>query len=1186
MRQVEQPIQHQAALNNTAQTTRFTPRNRLDILMALNDSEARITTALKSALKRHRGVKWYIVLTARYTKQRDGGEWITNEEMFASNAAALYEETAIAEQIATAFQQVFANAQAFEVEGSGWSLEEIEHVAIHTVAYQPLQASSYIELPSYIKHKRAVVNVQNSDNQCLKWSLLACLYPAAKNRERLSNYVQYEGALNMQGVSFPTPLSQLAKVERNNKLSINVFGYDKNDKVYPLRVSSHICEKHANLLYVTNERTSHYCWISNFSRLVNCRSRHKAKSFFCYNCLHGFISKKLLDEHVVLCYQQRTQKIKFPLDTTARFKNIHRQLRAPFIIYADFECYTTRIDTCLNNPKRSNSTAYQHHEPSGFCYVVVSSVDKFTKPAVVYRGEHAVDTFLEHLERVKEEIYNVLANPHRMIITDDEEREFAFATNCHICGESLHDDRVRDHDHMTGLYRGAAHNKCNLAYHFDHILGCRIEDNGTAAVPQTTKRGIEYTIPVVFHNLRGYDGHLLISGIGRYKSRRIRCIPNNVERYLSISLGCLRFIDSCQFMAAPLEKLVANLDDVHFHQMRRNISSATQQQLLLRKGVYPYDYVDCAKRLEETTLPAKEHFFSQLTQEDISIGDYNHAKTVWSEFGCRTLGDYHDVYMKADVLLLADVFERFRTTSLETYKLDPAHYFTSPGLAWDAMLRHTGIKLQLLTDPDMLLMIERGIRGGVSMITKKHAQANNPYISETYDCSAPKTYLMYFDANNLYGWAMSEAMPENDFEWCTQQECAQLDATCIDDDATTGYLLEVDLDYPSELHDLHNDYPLAPEKRAISVDELSPHTRQLREKLNVSGRSQTKLIPTLYPKRRYVLHYRALKLYLRLGLSVSKIHRALRFKQSRWLQPYIALNTEKRKQASNAFEKDFFKLMNNSVFGKTMENVRGRIDLELVHKARRLKRLSCKPTFHRLLTFNKDLVAVQCLKSVLCLDKPIYVGCTILDISKTLMYWFHYEHIKRKYGNRAQLCFTDTDSLLYEFHGVDDIYRDMQADAHLFDTSDYPPEHSLYSTVNKKVLGKMKDEMAGKALGEFVGLRSKMYSMMCGGIEKKTAKGVKRAAIKQQLRHVMYRRALLDEKCTSVTMHIIRSRLHQLYSETVHKQALSPYDDKRFVLDDKVSTRAHGHRLNCTTINDNDDDDEDDGQLMRADTSD
>ena len=273
------------------------------------------------------------------------------------------------------------------------------------------------------------------------------------------------------------------------------------------------------------------------------------------------------------------------------------------------------------------------------------------------------------------------------------------------------------------------------------------------------------------------------------------------------------------------------------------------------------------------------------------------------------------------------------------------------------------------------------------------------------------------------------------------------------------------------------------------------------------------------------------------------------------------MNTEKRKKAKNTFEKEFFKLLNNSIFGKTMENVRGRQNLELVHTERRLKKVAAKPSFNRVYIFNKDLVAAHCVKTKIELNKPIYVGFAILDLSKTLMYSFHYDYIKTRYGNNAQLCFTDTDSLLYDVKTAD-IYKDMAKDADKFDTSDYPTDHALHSVTNKKVLGKMKDETAGVPIKEFVGLRSKMYSIRHGRVEKKTAKGIRKATIRKDLRHAMYKDTLFNEAVTQATMRAIRSVNHELYSVVCSKRALSPYDDKRYVLDDKFSTRAHGHYRN------------------------
>ena len=280
------------------------------------------------------------------------------------------------------------------------------------------------------------------------------------------------------------------------------------------------------------------------------------------------------------------------------------------------------------------------------------------------------------------------------------------------------------------------------------------------------------------------------------------------------------------------------------------------------------------------------------------------------------------------------------------------------------------------------------------------------------------------------------------------------------------------------------------------------------------------------------------------------------FQQSKWLEPYIRLNTEKRKQAKNSFEKDFYKLMNNSVFGKTMENVRNRKNIELVKDAKRFKKLVAKPTFHRFKIFDEKLTAVHCLKSKLMLDKPRQVGLAILDLSKVLMFDFHYNYMLVKYPN-AKLLFSDTDSLCYHIE-TEDIYKDMQQDAIHFDTSDYPSDHFLHSNVNKKVLGKMKDETAGIPIDEFVGLRPKMYSMTYGEKEKKTAKGITRACQKK-IRHEAYKRCLFDEENTVAVGNRICSHGHKICSEAFTKVALSSFDDKRYVLEDKCTTLAHGY---------------------------
>ena len=356
--------------------------------------------------------------------------------------------------------------------------------------------------------------------------------------------------------------------------------------------------------------------------------------------------------------------------------------------------------------------------------------------------------------------------------------------------------------------------------------------------------------------------------------------------------------------------------------------------------------------------------------------------------------DYHELYNKVDVLLLADVFENFRNICLKNYELDPAHYYTAPGLAWDAALKVTDVNLELLSDIDMLLMVEKGIRGGVSMVSNRYGKANNKYMGDKFNSNEPSKYIQYLDANNLYGWAMSKPLPTHGFKWMNRYELNVWEKMpCI---------LEVDLEYPKELHDLHNDYPLAPEQIVVNKDK--------------------KLISNLWNKKNYVIHYENLKQCLNFGLKLTYIHKGIKFTESQWLKRYITLNTNLRTKARNEFEKDFFKLMNNSVFGKTMENIRNRVNIKLVTDRKKAEKLAAKPNFKHCNIFDEDLIAIHMKKTSLTMNKPVYLGMNILDLSKILMFDFHYNYIKKKYGDKAKLLFTDTDSLMYKIQ-TEDFYR-------------------------------------------------------------------------------------------------------------------------------------------------------------------
>ena len=1039
-----------------------------------------------------------------------------------------------------------------QAEGSGWVFLEVENLTLHTDIWDPIKASSYIDLPKELKNKNAIINMKNEDNnKCFLWCVLRALNPKNKNAERIDKDLKSkENTLNMEGIAYPVSLKDINRFEKQNlDISISVLGYSKDEKIYPLRISKFTKVKKEDerkhnivLLLIKDGDNSHYCYVKNESALLASQvNNHKGKIYFCLNCLNGYDEPEKLEKHKEYCGEEESIKINMPPpDTYIKFKNYLYSERAPFAIYADFESLVKPLDTCKPNPNKSYTLKYQKHEPVSFVYYIKSfneSVYKSKLRSYVKENEEdpdTIDVFINWLEEDVKIISELGNKP--MIITAEEQEQFNQASNCWICGKLLNlQDRVRDHCHFTGRYRGAACNICNLKY--------RKPNN----------------ISVFFHNLTGYDSHLFIKKLNTTMGT-IDCIPNNEENYISFSKTIISgeyenkkgetknkyfkivFKDSMKFLKSSVEVLVNNLPKDGFNNLEKYFTTE-QIKLLKQKGFYPYEYMDSIEKLKDTKPPPQQAFYSKLTGKGINNYNYNHVLNVWKTFKMKSLKEYHEVYNITDVLLLADVFENFRNLCLKNYGLDPAHYYTAPGLAWDAMLKMTKINLELLSDIDKLLMIEKGIRGGISIISNRYGKANNKYMKD-YNKKEASKYLMYVDANNLYGCAMSQKLPVHSFKWMTDKEIKNLfKVQVVQFWERTPCILEVDLEYPEKLHDLHNDYPLCPER--VECDK-----------------GVKKLIPNLRHKNNYVVHYKTLMQYLNLGMELKKIHRGIKFKECDFLKPYIDTNVKLRTQAKNDFEKDFFKLMNNSVFGKTMENIRNRVNIKLVDTGEQFKKLAAKPNYESRKIFNENLVSVHMKKTSLTMNKPVYLGMSILDLSKTVMFDFHYKYIKPKYGKQAKLLFTDTDSFLYEIQ-TEDFYKDISRDVKdRFDTSEYPEGHpsGLPTGVNKKVLGMFKDEAKGKNIKEFVGLRAKLYSYkMEEGKENKKCKGIKKAVVEKSITHEDYKTCLKTGKEQLRRQNIIRSYEHTLYTEEVNKIALSATDDKRYLLKDSYDTLAWGH---------------------------
>ena len=666
--------------------------------------------------------------------------------------------------------------------------------------------------------------MKNGDEECFRWCHIRHLNPQTKYPERIKKEdKKMINELNYDGIDFPLSQKHYNKVEKQNSIRINAFGYE-DGQPFPINISKETFKDQMNLLLITKDEKKHYVLIKDFNAFMYNQSKHKERKHFCMYCLQCFSSERVLANHVNNCLTiNDAQAIDMPKqgENILKFNNFHKQLPVPFVIYADFEAITKKVQGCeqseeMNKDTRSYTEAYQTHEDCGYGYKVVCCYDdKYGKYTRIYRGENAVYKFmekmLEEVECCKTVIKKHFNKP--LVMTEVDKQHFKTMDRCHICGEKYTDKdvRIRDHCHITGKFRGSAHQECNLKL--------RIK-------PEDIK------IPVIFHNLHGYDSHFIMQQIGEIAKKHgytnekgekqdlnINAFPNNMEKYMAFMLGDhLTFIDSFQFMSSSLDKLVSNLPKDNLIYTSKAFKGR-KLDLLSQKGVYPYDFMDSFEKFNQKELPTKDQFYSILNDQHITGDEYDHANKVLNTFMIKTMGEYHDLYLVSDVLLLTNVFENFRKTCMQYYKLDPCHYFTSLGLSWDAMLKMTNIKLELMTDIDMFQFIEKGMPGGVSYIANQYGNANNKYMKE-YDEKAPSKYIMYLDANNLYGWAMSQYLPTGNFKWMTNKEISKIDLGKYKADGKKGLILEVDLEYPKELHDIHNDYPVAPEKVKVSNNML------------------------------------------------------------------------------------------------------------------------------------------------------------------------------------------------------------------------------------------------------------------------------------------------------------------------------------------------------------------------------
>lgn len=1152
--------------------------------------------------------------------------------------------------------------------------------------------SSYLPLPDWVFNRGCVINVQNRDMLCFRYAMEGAWLikqngQVGRHAQRITHYP--ESHFNYGDLTFPIHPTDLNKFERLNKeLDFTINVYYASDEPGEVSIIHHGTQHSnakwvINLLMITdtakNQSNTHWCLITRLENLLRAgQAKTQHKRYLCSRCTRDFKTQTSLDSHSVLCVSKKAQVevLPFAKDAYRYFKDTHKKTEKPFVIYADFESFNKVIE---NAPASAvGSKKMTKHIPASYCFQVVCRKFPELNSNHMYsydQGDWGTDgntdvgkRFTDDLLEVRDKLRNLINDRFMHTIwpmTKNQANDYKNASHCCVCNLHLKNGSMRhwehtlyskatDFDDPKEFYRlQAILKKSNKRGYVSDDVRKRLlklnqektiahfpwmEENNYrgachfACSQSITKYG---KIPVIFHNLTGYDGHLVMQSLDsnlffeEARQDQFSAIPQAGDKFMSFSFSGLEFLDSYRFMGSKLETLTDNLrkngesaftismTEVNKFLAPRGVSyDADVRTLLMKKGQFPYEYFDHPRRMEEQSLPPIKAFFNTMENEECPPKKYEHAEEVWTKLNCQTFRDYHDAYLILDVVLLADIFESFRTLCMKEDGLDPVNYVSLPGYTLDSALmfskipghfvpldiRPFEIELFKKGQEDMYEFVEASIRGGISMTPGRYARANHKYMKEQFDQAVISSFILYLDANNLYGYAMSQALPSGDYQWVKDDrnsETIMQGVMAMKDDDPIGLILEVDGYFPDSKHDYLSDFPPVPINESIPTSQTSPYYQSLCEKFesNHDDRS-TKLLCNLLPKTRYKVYYRSLQQYVSLGFEVTQVHRMLSFSQSRWLAPYIQYNTEKRARATNDFEKDYYKLKNNAAYGKFIQDNRKFQTVQAVNPD-----LSNKATWDPAIThfriINDNLVLAYMKRGRIQLNSPIPIGAVILDHSKWLMYNFWYFKLKPVFGDRLRLLFTDTDSLCIQIQS-EDVMIELKENNLLadMDLADWPKDdsyygHYYYDPINKKIIGKFKDEFAGdrRYIREVVALRSKMYSVdfceqksdKCADYEckrlvepnsewcsshsdeksrtnKATAKGVSRA-VKQSLTHLKYLQCLEsneDYALQRAFMHRIGSVNNQLYSSMLNKITLSPTDSKLYLLDG-IHTLPYGH---------------------------
>ena len=891
----------------------------------------------------------------------------------------------------------------------------------------------------------------------------------------------------------------------------------------------------------------HYSLVKSYTRLLSMRSgsmgeKRNERCKTCPNCLTDYYSAELFKKHieerhcVKMREGRRVQKCVLPQERDkngfkpcVRYKPSSELALHPCVVYADFEVFSKPSE---NELQQETVASYAYHTV-GRCFTPSNDHIYRLRRCDSLDDDVAVD-MIKALFDLYGEFVSAPSLP--LAMTEEDNRDFAEAEECHYCKRTFKKDKVRDHNHLTGRYRCAACNYCNMQVKLPNF------------------------IPILFHNMEGYDGKFILHALTRFKQKygdqtvrvfregprqerlirkmTISVIARTSERNMKIQFGPLRFIDSFKFQATSLGSLITAQRKMHadirrcfpilthHHPFMQDLEDEQIAILLDGKMRMPFEAMIGPECFALPALFPKEAYNSQLSK-DISDDDYGVIARNVRTLGLRTFGDYHDCYLYGD-LVLADVMESFRAAFFEKFGVDIVHNVSMPSAAWHAMLHCTNVRLDLIPDtPQGHLLyndVKNNIRGGMSCVFQPYAKTK------------PGESIIYVDAVSLYPTMMLKDLPVGGFKLVPTDHFDRLIKCRI------PCMFIVDLDVPRSKHDFLDWAPAC--AMAVPDDEISRFTKGL------GKRTMTrKLVPWLGKQTEVGIHTELLSLYLELGIRVTKVHRIWTWRSRPFMRDWIQGLADERARSTDEATRQVIKITMNSVYGKTCENKEGRTrcKLETIHKKflKDVGRWSC--TDFDVISDEPFLgMTKQIIEKGIVLDSPRIVGWCILELSKAHMMRAYYMGI-RKIWHKPQLLMTDTDSLIIKVKDSDPLRTMREADN----------PHCVFDVDKKKELGLFGIETV--SICEFVGHRAKMYSY-------KEHSGKTDARIKGIPSRVRpgfddYKSILFNPRPHSLQFSQIVSKHHHLSIRRVSKKALSIQNDKVYQLSN-LRSRPLGHYRN------------------------